>query len=90
MGLVLYQPKECAYCEIEFTPKTTVQRFCCAACREAYERENRKKKKEDPIAKFKPVMDFIQNHYEETGVLLSYGKAEALIMLKKQKGRKKR
>ena len=90
MGLILYPEKKCLYCDAEYTPKTILQKFCCGDCRELYEKANRKKKVVDPTAKFKPVMEFIKQHYEETGEYLNYGKAVVLMeQQKKRRGRRR-
>lgn len=74
-------------CERLFKPRHGGHKFCCSECREAYTvweaKEKRRRKTVDTAAKFRPVFAFIKKHHEETGELLSYGKAEALMRLKK-------
>jgi hypothetical protein len=84
----------CAWmdCEREFKPRHGGHKFCCRECREAFTlwnaREQRRRKTVDTTARLRPVFAFIKQHQEETGELLSYGKAVLLMELKK--GRSKR
>ena len=84
----------CAWidCEREFTPRHVNQKYCCAKCRvlatKWAERQKRLRKTEDTSVMFNPVFEFIKKHREETGELLSYGKAVLLMEMKK--GRKKK
>lgn len=74
-------------CDREFKPRQYTQIYCCPECRKAAKKleaqQKKLKKTADNTAKFKPVFEFIKKHHEETGELLSYGKAEALIQLRK-------
>jgi hypothetical protein len=90
-----------AYCDVcnnIFKKRHPNQKRCSKECMQVafglYQEEYRlngkrkktaQKKKTEKKSKFTPVNEFIKQHYEETGELLSYGKAVVLMERKKKR-----
>lgn len=75
-------PFEARICELsgcgrEFIPRSGCQRFCCYEHRE--QAGKHKPLVNDPYAKFRPVLRFIEEHYQKTGQYLKYGQAVILM-----------
>lgn len=79
--------KMCSWCEETFKAHHKKQMYCGPECKKLAQRERDRQRKlraegrttsREFLKGFYDAQAFIDKHYEETGIRLSYGKAEAL------------
>ncbi len=66
----------CCYCHKKFEAKSQNKRYCSSTCKIAAQKEKKKQPKQKGIKySFEEIQRYIDRVKNDTGVLLSYGKA---------------